>query len=440
MPVKSIEQQIKDRGVLGNMPRFGKLRKGGEKPDGKIGPDLNHFRLTLEPEFEHIRDEFERLFTAEPVVLRNVMIAADSPDKALDYWYEEWAHARLVKRCDEETVIAHWDDQAANYSNQRHACTCNPLDRSCSLTGRLNIVIPALCEAVGQWGILTILTGSIYDVTALRASMHVTGAFMQRIQNVAFWSVPFEIGRVTRKVPVTINGKRSIKPMSLLYVQVEPDFNQKVLSPMLTAPSQLLLQGINPETGEMPEIVIEQQQTWDRDWVNAQTIHLFDHENHQMNAIDKMIADGDLNDDMTDETVIELITENRAVRKAEKASKNGAKNDKKGSKPSVVDDPAQSDLDWVKNAKRVGTFISKAQTDFNLSHGGVLNALRWTGGDNSMIKNIADFIGTPRDAWAACVAAYCDYSPEKVEQYQPDPDNPLRIQVLDMIQTLDIPF
>lgn len=444
MPVKSIEKQILDRGVLGNMPRFGKLRKGGEKGEKSPGPDLDHFRLTLEPEYEYIRNEFERLFTTEPIVLRNVMIAADSPDKALDYWYEEWAHAKLVKRCDEETVVVHWDDNSASYSNQPHACTCDPLNRTCNLTGRLTIVIPALCEAVGSWGTFTILTGSIYDVTALRASMHVAGAFMQRIQNVAFWSVPFEIGRVTRKVPVTINGKRSIKPMSLLYAQVEPDFNQKVLSPMLTAPAQMLLAGVNPETGEMPDVVIEQAASWDRDYVNAQTIHLFDHENHQSNTIDKLIADGELTDDMDDTVVIGIIEGNRAQRKTEKQNQkprqDAPKPPVKGSNSSAADDNGQSELEWVADVKTVAKFLAQAQKNLKLDHGNVIRALQWAMGDYT-IQNVAEFVGTKQDAWAACVVAHCGYDLTQVVDYIPDETSPVRIRAIELLDKIaDIPF
>jgi hypothetical protein len=334
--------------------------------------------------------------------------------------------------------VVHWNAGDGRYDTQPHACTCNPLDRSCGLTGRLNIVIPALCEAVGEWGTLTVLTGSIYDVTAIRASMHVAGAFMQKIQNVAFWSVPFMIGRVTRKVPVTINGKRSIKPMSLLYAQVEPDFNQKVLSPMLTAPAQLLLQGMNPETGELPEVVIEQAASWDRDWINEHTAEMFDHENHQANAIDKMIADGELTDGMNDDDAYKAIYQNRAKRQAEKTSQNTPQSNVEGSNSSATDDNGQSELEWVADPKTVAKFLAKAQKDLKLSHGAVIEALQWV--DNYRLENVADFHGTKEDAWAACVAKAFDYDIEIIAREIPDMHNPIRVKAGQMIEKFDIPF
>src|SRR5574338_382119 len=162
MPIKTIQRQLDERGTLGNLPRFGKLRKGAEKPDGKVGKDLDYFRLTLEPEYEAIiRPAFVELFGEQPTEFHNVLIAADDAASAFDYWYESWAHARLLNRCDGETVVAGWSDGLQRYDDTPHACTCNPLDRECKQTGRMDIVIPALCEATGIWGKLTILTSSL---------------------------------------------------------------------------------------------------------------------------------------------------------------------------------------------------------------------------------------------------------------------------------------
>lgn len=455
MPTKSLEYQLSERGILGNFPRFGKLRKGAPKPDDlKKGlKDLDYFRLTLETPYEEtIRPAFEQLFGQQPREFPNVLLAAESADQAFQYWKEDWAHARLLKRCDEETIIVHWDDNIPGYSTEPLKCSCNPLKRDCRDHGRMDIVIPALFELTGEWGKFTIETTSIYDVIALRSYMKMADAFMQKLPNVAFGAIPFTIGRAVRSVPVTINGKRSIKPMSLLYAKIEPDFNQQVFTPMLTKPAQLLLAGVNPVTGESPEgglpdpeieAEFEQAQNWDRDYVNAHTIHQFDHENHQMNAIDKMIADGNITDVMGDEEVIqtvEILRKQRATEKQNQQSgKNASKPPVKGSNSSAADDNGQSDLEWVANVKTVATFLAKAQKNFKLDHGGVLNALRWAMSDYS-IQNVAEFVGTKEDAWAACVTLYCDYDPAEITEYITDATNPVRIHALSMIERLDIPF
>jgi hypothetical protein len=440
MPIKSIEKQLDDQGVLGNFPRMGKLHKGAEKTDkGTVGRDQDYFRLSLEPQYEEvIRPAFVQLFGEKPMQFNNVLVAADSADLGFRYFYEEWAHARLLRRCDGEDIVVQFHEAEQRYSNEPVNCTCNPLNRSCHERGTMDIVIPSLFDLTGMWGKFTVLTGSVYDIIALRSSMRIAGVFHAQMENLSFWSIPFRVGRAVRSVPVTINGKRSIKPMSLLYADIEPEFNQKVFMPMVTAPTQMLLNGVNPITGEMPEISIEQAASWDRDYVNAQTIHLFDHENHQMNAIDKMISVGDLEDYMTDETVIELIVEARKQRETEKAGKNVPKPPVEGSNSNVADDPAQSDLDWVHDVKRVAKFIAKASKNLKLDHGGVINALRWA--DDYTVEQVSDFHGTPQTAWAACVVLYCDYDTEQLRDYITDPDSPVRIEAERLINTKDIPF
>lgn len=449
MPTKSMEAQLNARGVLGNFPRFGKFRKGAPKSDkGVAGRDQDFFRLTLEENYEHLRPACEQLFGAEPREFHNVLLAADSPDQAFQYWQESWAHARLLKRCDEETISVHWDDSKPGYSTEPLECTCDPLKRECKNHGRLDIVIPELFELTGEWGKFTVETTSIYDVAALRSYMKMADAFMQKLPNVAFWSVPFTIGRAMRNVPVTINGKRSIKPMSLLYAKIEPDFNQQVFTPMLTQPARLLLAGVNPETGELPAADVEieaeftQAQEWDRDFVNAETLNLFDHENHQANAIDKLVADGVITDDMQTDEVIQVILEARSKRNAEKqeqaSAKNGSKSRQKGSNSSAADEPAQSGADWLKDGATMNKFMQQAHAKLNMQTGDVLDALKWV--SVAPIVNIEDFSGTKEEAWGACVAHHCGYDLEEVAAFIPDEKSPGRVMAEKLIDRFSMPF
>jgi len=423
MPTKSMEAQLDARGVLGNFPRFGKFRKGAEKPEDSKGRlmDLDFFRLTLEANYEHLRPACEQLFGTEPREFHNVLLAADSPDQAFQYWRESWAHARLLKRCDEETISVHWDDNKPGYSTEPLECTCDPLIRDCGNHGRLDIVIPALFELTGEWGKFTIETKSIYDVAALRSYMKMAEAFMQKLPNTAFWSIPFTIGRAMRNVPVTINGKRSIKPMSLLYAKIDPEFNQKVFTPMLSVPARLLLEGVNPEMGELPadaeiEAEFTQAISWNRESVNSQTLYLFDEsgsgaENHQANAIDKMIADGELTDDMDDEAVVWTISENRMRRQIEKnqeAAKNDSKSRQKGANSNAANEQVQTGADWIKDVKRLNSFIAKAYSELGLNTGDVAQALR-IASEPAKLENIQDFSGSDLEAWASCVAFKLQY-------------------------------
>lgn len=441
MPTKSLEAQLDERGILGNFPRFGKLRKGAPKTDKGAGRDQDFFRLTLEENYEHIRPAFEQLFSTEPREFHNVLLAADSPDQAFQYWKEDWAHARLLKRCDEETISVHWNDNLLprpGYDTEPLVCTCNPLDRTCKDHGRMDIVIPALFELTGEWGKFTVETTSIYDVIALRSYMKMADAFMQKLTGVAFGAIPFTIGRAKRTVPVTINGKRSLKPMSLLYAKIEPNFNQQIFTPMLTRPAQLLLAGVSAETGELPEIEMEQAASWDRDYVNAETLPLFDHENHQSNAIDKMIADGILPLDLDDVQAIDTIVIERNKRDTEKASGNGSKSSKKGSKPSAAPEQAQPSADWLKDGATMIKFMQQTHAKLNMQTGDVLDALKWV--SVAPIVNIEDFAGTKEEAWGACVAHHCGYDLEEVAQFIPDEKSPGRVMAEKLIDRFSMPF
>lgn len=444
MPIKSIENQLDAHGILGNLPRWGKLRKGDEKPENGIGPDLDFFRLTLEAPYAHLMDAFIAKYGDKPMEFRNVFLAANSADDAFQYWYEHRAHARIEKRCDGEEIILSWNKNAAQYDHTPHACTCDPLKPVCKHRGKIDIVLQEFCREVGEWGKLTIETGSFYDIIALRGAMKVAHAFAQNLPGSAFWSIPFRVGRSVRVVPVTINGKRSNKPMSLLFAEAEKEFNHAVFNPMLIAPTQALLMGVNSATGEIPEVVIEQAANWDRDYVNAQTIHLFDHENHQEHAIDQMISAQEVTNAMTDDEVISVIRHNRDRRQAEKQSKKAGKNAPKppveGSNSSAVDEPDASELEWVSDTKMTHALLAKASKDLAMDHGAVIQALQWAGG-NYTIQNVAEFVGTKAEAWGACIVHHCGYDPDQVKEFITDENSPGRISALALLDRIaDIPF
>lgn len=450
MPIKTVERQLDEQGVLGNFPRMGKLHKGDEKTDkGTVGRDQDYFRLSLEPQYEQvIRPAFVQLFGDKPMQFNNVLIAADSADMGFKYWYEEWAYARLLRRCDGEDIVVQFSEGEQRYINQPTNCSCNPLNRDCHERGTMDIVIPALFDLTGMWGKFTILTGSVYDIIALRSSMKIAGVFHAKMENLSFWSIPFRVGRAVRPVPVTINGKRSIKPMSLLYADIEPEFNQKVFMPMITAPTLMLLNGINPGTGEMPEVIIDQITAWDRDYVDAETLHLFDNENHQYNAIEKIIADGNIIDTMQDDEVIQTIEILRKQREVEKQAESKTKKPRKGTaKPpvegansSAVDEPDVSQLEWVADTAIVNKFLAKALANLNLDHDQVMRALQWAMGDYT-ITQVSQFVGTKEDAWAGCVVVHCGYDPDQVAEYIPEIGNPVRVHALALLTRIaDIPF
>lgn len=440
MPIKRIQREILDRGVLGNMPRWGKLRKGAEKPENGPGRDLDHFRLTLEPEYEFIRPEFERLFTAKPTEFRGVLIAADNADKAFDYWHEQHTASKLTVRCDGEEIVQWFDEGMFRNSYERKPCTCNPLNRECGEVGRLDIVLPELCAVVG-WGKLTVVTSSDYDIRALAASMFVAGQFLQQLPQIAFWSIPFTIGRAPRKVPVTMTDKkgqksRNNKIMSLLYAEIDTEFQNTVLTPMLTRPAQQIMSGLTPNAGELPEVIIEQPAAWDWDYVNEQTLHLFDHENHQTNAINQMIAFGLITDDMSDETVIARIQIHRAQRDAEKQTEqpaqNAPKTHKKGSKRNAAQEQVQVSTNYSPSTPALQKIV-EAAIRYDLTVDDVFKAVSAI--SPVPMQSLDGFAGTSQEAWAAIVAYKAGYSLQTVAELIPDPENATRKLAEQIIQS-----
>lgn len=439
MPIKRIQREILTRGVLGNMPRWGKLRKGAEKNEEKNAPgrDLNYFRLTLEPEYEFIRPEFERLYGDKPTEFRNILIAADNADKAFDYWYELHTASTLMRRCDGEEIVQWFDEGEFRQTYERKPCACNPLDRDCSEQGRLDIVLPELCAVVG-WGKLTVLTTSDYDIRALAASMFVAGQFLQQLPQIAFWSVPFTLGRAPRKVPVTMTDKkgvktRSNKTMSLLYAEIDTEFQNSILTPMLTRPAQQIMSGLTPNAGELPETVIDR--AWDRDFVNAETLGLFQAENHQTHAIDQMIRDGFITDDMGTDTVIAVIQEKRQQRDAEKqteqSAKNGSKSRQKGSNSSATSEPAQSDTKPGLDAQTLKRII-EAAARYDLTTENVLEAVRAVSPKH--LNTLDEYQGDANEAWAACIAFKADYNLYDLDALIPDRENTMYKRAAQIIE------
>lgn len=428
MPIRNIEQQLAERGILGNFTRIGKLRKGDVKPasGNKPGSDLNYFRMTLEPQQEHLRAPFVEMYGEQPAEFRNVFLAADSADQAFQYFYEAWAHARLLRRCDGEEISVEFAGD--RYDTTPHACTCNPDKRECGLHGRLDVVLPEFNAVTGVLGKFTIETHSIYDVVALRSCMLVAGALANNLPNTAFWSIPFRVGRAMKTVPVTINGQRSLKAMSLLYIEIEPEFNQKVISPRLTAPTQKLLAGVNPETGELPAVEFEQDASWDREYVNAQTLHLFNHENHQTHAIDDLIDNGFISDGMDSSDVIQVILEHREKRDTEKATQNAAKSREKGSTRNAAAKPAQPS-----STSEIARKLIQAAAKWELSVDHILQALQRT--VSYELTTIDDYQGDAAEAWAACVAFKADYSLASLAEMIPDTANMVRVRAEKIIMS-----
>lgn len=190
---------------------------------------------------------------------------------------------------------------------------------------------------------------------------------------------------------------------------------------------------------------------YDADAVIAATSDLFDHDEHQRNALRQMVVNGLIKPAMNTEAVIAVVKAERARREAEKqaeqtakqdAAKNGSKSRKKGSNSSAADLPIEPDLYWARDAQNVAKLINEAAQLHKLNTGDVAAAMTWCMGEEGLIQ-LTDFVGTKEDAWAACIAHKCHYDAAQVEGYLAGSGAKtvkLRTHVLKMIDDRAIPF
>lgn len=103
----------------------------------------------------------------------DVVIPPQSIDDA--QWYEAYTAAGLAARCDGVTVTAGTYLKEHNTDQHPPACVCNPDNRRCKPTTRLNFVLPDLPD-VGVW---RLTTRSIYAAAELPAQLELLFARSQ---------------------------------------------------------------------------------------------------------------------------------------------------------------------------------------------------------------------------------------------------------------------
>lgn len=175
MPIVGLTDRTEPRFV-----RFGKIRKGEEKPaeGNRPGRDLDHFRVTFEPEWAHLEKPFKAAFPntqQNPLRAIPVMLLGNTPADCFTAWYESWTATALQNRCDGKT-------KSVSLVNGRYvnglACTKGPeavghddstFACQCRMIGRLAVGIPAVWSfpGVDTPGIFILDTHSIHDIITL---------------------------------------------------------------------------------------------------------------------------------------------------------------------------------------------------------------------------------------------------------------------------------
>jgi hypothetical protein len=243
MPIKGLTDTVT---VSRGLPRIGKIYKGGEKGEKRPGPDLNHFRVDFEPEFEHIAGLWAEMYGDEPTEFAPVYVLGSTADEAFPAFKEDWNGAgTCLHRCDGEVQYSWYNPQTHMMMSSRIACA-SPVDPKtgqqltkgceCKNTGRLKLILSEFTQAAGVMGYFEVVTHSTHDI------LNITGALLLlERRGVDLLGIPFVFGRAARElnVPKTVKGGavegRMKTTKSLLYLRPDEEF---VRLAMLARPSE----------------------------------------------------------------------------------------------------------------------------------------------------------------------------------------------------------
>jgi hypothetical protein len=237
MPIKNVTD--KPTGFGAGFPRIGKIYKGGEKEPNRPGKDLDHFRIEFEPEFEPLRETWLELYGEKPCEFQPVVMARDTVDEAFESWLEEWNQSgALLRRCDGERVIRWYNDQTGVYIDDPKGipCQCDPADRACKQTGRLNLYFPEFIEKTGVLGYFAFQTHSFYDIITIYNAL----TELERMRG-SISGLPLVFGRSRRTVSVPNpkqTGKRMRVQKSLVYIRPTAQFTTQILLPEMATPKE----------------------------------------------------------------------------------------------------------------------------------------------------------------------------------------------------------
>lgn len=198
MPIKGLT----DRETLEpRLPRLGKLRKGGARPEGgkRPGKDLDHFRFTADD--ADVVAAFRNAYGDTPRLV-NVVLFYETLERNFSTWIELWDATGLVWRSDGENQVL-WRD-GDRYKRGTRPHTDDPKQ---SVTGRLEFVVPELVQQ-GFVGTVTLETHSNHDLRNIGGVLLAAEQERGSLRGTQF---------VLRRVPQTISvpgfgdrkGKRS---------------------------------------------------------------------------------------------------------------------------------------------------------------------------------------------------------------------------------------
>lgn len=462
MPIVGLTDHTPAAGA--GMKFLGKLFKGSPKNEkGHSGRDLNYFRIEWAeeikalPEFSEIEASFNSLYGEQPTQFRNVvLLGGTSVHEVFPTFMNSYVASHFVRRCTGDTIVLEFDDATLYYNRVEKPCMRSEThDCGCKPEGRLQMVFLDFCKETNLLGYFQFNVGAIHEIRdfyEFLSGVYATYGSMSGIR--------FIFGRASKKISAKIAGKEGVKRQrqsrSMAYLQVEPEYVGELLAaiaPELGTGEYEQLPAVVPVPGEptpepdgndiphgedvppVPEESLEgeivdptpdptpakkRKAKWrtssnmkpiadetgmlELDAMHA-TAHLFSSPENQQLVIEGLEASGEYNAKTTKEQLIAMLT-------------------KIGASSWILEDGAAAK-------------IVQAAGKYNLKEDDVLKALRVVEG-NANIMQIKQFTGSKVDAWAAVIAAACDYEPKRIKAIRGD--ETVCERALEITESIGVPF
>ena len=220
--------------TTGALPRIGELRKGTPKKTNArgeqiYGADQDFFRFTSENEPKLV-EQFYAVYGAEP---REIVcfLPYDTVDQNFEAWKYTFRASGVQVKCDglhvcslrnEAGNLVHYSPENAPACMAETGCYVDSKGKKhvCKPSGMLHIVIPALKRA----GVVTVLTGSTWDISDLHKSLQFLHEKALRYGK-GLSDIPMLLTRhVQRKSTPRADGSRARRPISLLRIEILPSW------------------------------------------------------------------------------------------------------------------------------------------------------------------------------------------------------------------------
>lgn len=198
------------------------IHKGAEKPEGKPGKNLKHFRLAWNPQFAYLQPDFEAIYGKEPDIFRNVFLIGSDADTMFPHAFEDITASGVQRVCDGNTIIR-WFDQSIGRMN-RTPRPCEFGQCQCKMKGHLRLIFGDFSKKTHVWGYFAFHITSEIEVNRIASMLYES----ERALGDNLPAMPFVLGRAIESPLVAkrdnkgnLTGGRIRLEQSLVYLRLD---------------------------------------------------------------------------------------------------------------------------------------------------------------------------------------------------------------------------